>query len=64
MTRDAQELGEISADVDPELFAFQLESFVDAANWTLDDPDAQALVNRAVRGCIENATENTAAAKV
>ncbi len=55
MTRDAQELGEIRADVDPELFAFQLESFVDAANWTLDDPVAQALVRRAIRECIDNA---------
>lgn len=55
MTRDAQALGEIRADVDPELLAFQLESFVDSANWALDDPDAQALVRRAVRGCIDNA---------
>jgi AcrR family transcriptional regulator len=55
MTRNAQGSGEIRTDIDPELFAFQLESFVDAANWTLDDPDSQALVRRAVRGCIDNA---------
>ena len=64
MTRDAQALGEIKTDVDPELFAFQLESFVDSANWTLDDPVKQALVRRAVRGCIENAASRTAAAEI
>ena len=56
MTRDAQALGEIRTDVDPELFAFQLEAFVDSANWTLDDPVTQGLFRRAVRGCIDNAT--------
>ena len=55
MVRDAQRNGEIRKDVDPNFFAFELDAFINATNWTLDDPQALALTRRAIRACIDRA---------
>ena len=55
MVKDAQRNGEIRRDVDPSYFAFELDAFINAANWTLDDPQTLALTRRAIRACIERA---------
>jgi AcrR family transcriptional regulator len=55
MARDGQRNGEIRKDVDANFFAFELDAFINAANWTLDDPQTLALTRRAIRACIDRA---------
>ena len=38
MVKDAQRNGEIREDVDPNTFAFELDAFINATNWTWTTP--------------------------
>ena len=54
----AQAMGELDRRIDPELLAFELEALCDAPNWSLHEPDAAAVLNRAriaVRNRIQEA---------
>jgi AcrR family transcriptional regulator len=55
MVRDAQRNGEIRKEVDANFLAFELDALINAANWTLDDPQTLALTSRAIRACIDRA---------
>jgi AcrR family transcriptional regulator len=55
MIEDAQRQGEIRREIEPRLLAYELECFVNAANWTLDEPRTLELTRRAIRDCIDRA---------
>ena len=55
LVRDAQRNGEIRKDVDANFLAFELDAFINAANWTLDEPQTLALTRRVIRACIDRA---------
>jgi AcrR family transcriptional regulator len=55
MARDAQRNGEFHENLDPSLFAFELDAFINFANWSVDDSETLALTRRAVRASIQRA---------